>query len=52
MTFVGAVALALIAGIEAVRAGRFAWVASLLVLAAVLNPILPHAQVLHPQDLR
>lgn len=34
---------ALLAAIEAGRAGRFLWVASLLVLAAVLNPILPLA---------
>jgi hypothetical protein len=34
---------ALLAAIEASRAGRFLWGASLLVLAAVLNPILPLA---------
>jgi hypothetical protein len=34
---------ALLAAIEAGRSGRFFWVASLLVLAAVLNPILPLA---------
>ena len=35
--------VALLAAIDAVRAGRFVWVASLLVSAAVLNPVLPLA---------
>jgi hypothetical protein len=43
MAIAGVCFAALLAAIEAGRAGRFVWGASLLVLAAVLNPILPLA---------